>query len=257
MLAPHARAAAVTVLLAATFALPAAAVTLSPDGVALLGDGTSDELEPQLAGTVVADRLTRFRYTGWYDTDVTRPGQRRGLVFGTVESRVVRADDGTFDFYWRITLPDRAFLPVARFSIDGFAIGDYNAGWRHDGGEVDAGTSPAYARAEAGRLSFAFGQYLPPSTLIVPGQRSAWFFIDTAATGYADTGRFTLTSERDGGGDMFTDWGGQSRSLPGFAPVFDASRQVLAATSPVPEPGTWALMGMGGLLLGLWRRRCA
>jgi hypothetical protein len=196
----------------------AAAVALLPEEVALLGDGTSARAEPQLSGTVVEERTSRVHFVGWFEEQ--RRGtvhRRRGNVSGEVVSRVVRAADGTYDFYWQVKLERNAFLPVAGFFVQGFGTVPMSAGWRNDGAE---GVSPAYAKHEQGSVGFHFGQFLPPSALILPGQQSVHFFLDTAARAYSSAGTFTLLSEPDGPGNMLQNWGGQSDPLPTFAPVY-------------------------------------
>lgn len=230
------------------------AVPLPPNDVAIINTGTTAAAEPQLIGTVVEQRSTSFHYLGWIEesaNDKTR--RRKGQVRGSVLSQVVLASDGSYDFYWQVTLAKNSFLPVAGFTLDGFNAGALNVGWRSDGtGQV----SPSFVDAQNGRVSFHFGQYLPPSTEVFPGQQTYFFFIDTTARAYASTGAFSLLSERDGPGQMMIDWGGNSDPMPAFAPVF-AKGQSLGAPSPVPEPGTLALSlaGLGGLAMARRRRR--
>jgi hypothetical protein len=225
------------------------AVPLPPNDVAVINDGTSVGAEPQLAGTVVDQRSTRFHYVGWYqDSSSGKTLRRKGNVQGTVLSQVVLANDGTYDFYWQVQLAKQSFLPVAGFTLEGFGAGAFNVGWRSDStGQV----SPSYVNGQDGRITFHFGQYLPPSAEIYPGQQTYFFFIDTNAHAYGSNGSFSLLSERDSGGQMMIDWGGSSGPMQAFAPVFTAQSMM----APVPEPDS-TLLSLAGLgTLAMLRRR--
>jgi hypothetical protein len=240
----------------------AGAETLAPGGFIAAPAGTSAAAEPWLAGTVVQDRLTHFSYTGWFTDLGAKPQTTHGAVTGTVQSRVVQAVDGTLDFYWRINVNSSAFLPIANFTLHGLAPATYNAAWRTDGlGSVSPAT---ISESNTGVVNFAFGQYLPPSTEIYPGQSSYFIFLDTNAHAFKNSGSFSLESERDSGGSMMIDWGGSSGNFATFAPVWStaapAMRIALASTAadiaPVPEPSSTSL-ALGGLLAvgALARRR--
>lgn len=233
------------VLCAAALVSAAAAAhadTLSSGSAVISPAGTDLALDPQLAGTIVQDVVTPFRYDGWYrDISGETPVEMHGDVNGSVQSRVVRTDAGTYDFYWRITVDRGAFLPVANFRLGGFGAADYNANWRSDG---DGIASPAMVQEGSdGAITWSFGQYLPPSQEINPGQTSFFFFLGTDAHAYAQAGSFSLESERDSGGSMMIDWGGSSGNYATFAPA-------------VPEPASLALMlsGVTALVLALRRR---
>jgi hypothetical protein len=167
--------------------------------------------------------------------------------------------DGTYDFYWRIAVSNRSFLPLATFTLNGFGPATYNANFRSDrAGLVQPAT---ISESTDGVVSFAFGQYIPPSQEIYNGQSSYSFFLDTDARAYSTTkGTFTLESERDSGGSMMIDWGGVSRGYLTFAPVWGAStgEQVIhgAAAAVVPEPATAPLAAAGLLAIAWAARRC-
>jgi len=234
-----------------TLAGGAGAAELAPGGMVVGPAGTTLADEPNLAGTVIAARTTRFSYEGWYlDSSNGNTEREYGDVTGVVRSSVVRSVDGSVDFYWRVSVSRGAFLPIAAFTLDGWAPETFNANWRSDGtGRV----LPAVVSQEIeGGVNWAFGQYLPPSTEIYPGQRSFSFFLDTDADGYSADGSFSLLSERDSGGSMMINWGGESGDYRTFAPVW--SQAPLLA--PVPEPGTALLLAAGGLVMvSLQRRR--
>lgn len=221
----------------------ASAATLAPGGFELLGSGTTAAAEPWLKGTVVQDVVTPFSYDGWFsDMGSGETVVTHGNVTGSVQSRVVRAIDGTYDFYWRVNVNSGSFLPVADFGLKNFAPGTYNADYRTDGvGSV----SPATVnQSTTGDVNWAFGQYVPPSAEVYPGEQSYFFFLDTKSHFYNHNATFSLGSERDSGGSMMIDWGGQSGQFNTFGPTSLIFHPL--ELQPVPEPeSVWlTLAGM-------------
>ena len=197
-------------------ATTAVADILSPD-TAIVGPlGTTAAADPRLAGKVVEDVITPFSYAGWYEDSSFGQPAINGDVTGSVRSRVVLSSDGTYDFYWKVTVDSGSFLPIARLSLSGLAPAVYNAGWRSDD---RAGVQPAVIWEQAsGDVNWLFGQYIPPSAEIYPGQKSYFLFLDTDARYYSRTAFFSLLSERDSGGSITIQWGGASGLYPTFAP---------------------------------------
>jgi hypothetical protein len=205
----------VTALLAT--ATTAVADILAP-GSAIVGPtGTTAAAEPRLAGRVVEDLTTPFSYTGWLQDSSFGQPPVDGEVSGSVRSRVVLSQDGSYDFYWQVTVNGKSFLPVAALNLSGFAPATYNANWRSDG---QGGVQPAVIMEQAsGEVNWRFGQYIPPSTEVYPGQKSYFLFLDSDARFYSHAGFFSLLSERDSGGSIGIQWGGASGLYPTFAPA--------------------------------------
>jgi hypothetical protein len=216
----------------AAFAYPLAPGVLIPGP-----KGTTEEIEPQLAGTVVQDVTTPFSYEGWFRDSSIEDGELTGSVTGTVQSRVVLGSDDTYDFYWRITVDADSFLPVLNMRLTGLVPDTYNANFRLDGpGTVQ----PAFvAQGFHGDVTWAFGEYIAPSTQVFPGLESRFLFLDSDARAYAPVASFALESGRDTGGSMMIQWGGESGAYATFGPT------------PVPEPssGWLALCALGALAL--------
>lgn len=210
----------------AAFALiaPANATTLVTGSNPL--SGTSVAAEPWLAGTIVADTLDPYTISN-----------ASGTLSATVQSRVVLAVDGTYDFYWRIT--DVSFQPVAGFdgaalSISALRIGNFgasvvgdNANYRTDGlGEV-APSSALVFNPATNFVNFMFGNP------VTAGETSYFMFLDTNATHYSRNALLDLASNQPISGEGST-----------FGPA------------GVPEPASWALMilGFGGIGAAMRRR---
>jgi hypothetical protein len=196
----------------------AEAGTLSPGTLIAGPAGTTSVAEPRLAGKVVEDETTPFDYTGWFLDSFSGSAQPvYGRVSGTVQARVVLAADGSYDFYWRISVDRDAFLPVLDFGVSGLAPATYETDWRSDlQGEVPPAT---VSEQTSGDVGWEFGQYIPPSSEIYPGQRSYFVFLDSDARHYARSAFFSLKSGRDSGGSMNIDWGGASGLYPTFGPA--------------------------------------
>jgi len=204
---------------AAALCTSAAAVAeaLAPNSSIVGPPGTTAAAEPQLAGRVIEDVTTPFSYTGWFEDAFSGRPAVNGEVTGSVRSRVVLSGDGTYDFYWQVTVNGDSFLPVAALNLSGLAPATYNANWRSD----DLGTvQPAVIMEQAsGEVNWRFGQYIPPSAEVYPGQKSYFLVLDTDARFYSRTAFFSLLSERDSGGSLGIDWGGASGLYPTFAPA--------------------------------------
>jgi hypothetical protein len=244
----------------------AGAVSLPQDGLLHNLPGTSAAIQPKLAGQVVADESVPFSY----DIDANGSGASflTYTLSGTVQSQVVRALDGTYDFYWRVqpnplvpyrgldafgdpttgvdSLPYLVKIATSSFTLSGFSTPTMQADWLNDGA---SGVQPLAAAAGNGKVVFGFGDDFVnpvtgeletlPAVGLMPHEESRFFFVDTEAQAYAKTGSFELDSLAIG---LF---GGSSASYATFAP------------SAVPEPQTYALMlaGLGGVLMAGRRRR--
>jgi hypothetical protein len=206
-------------LAAALFAVasPAFAVPL------VVGDnplpGTTVALRPELAGTIIEDRLVDYSFTMGTE-----------LLTGQVQQRVVREDaSGTLDFYWRIIPGDDGNLPILSFRLAGFDGFITDGDYRIDGLGSVAPTS-ALVFPQPGFVNFQFANPIGPTV-----DSSNFFFLHTTATKYADTGRYDI---------VCGPFGCTTDPYSTFAP-----------SAAVPEPASWAMMILGFLGAGAVIRR--
>ena len=211
--------------LAAAMSLPAA----SASAVVLVAGsnplpGTTLAAEPHLAGLVVEDELTDVAFV-----------MGDGIFSATIQSRVVLAGDGTYDFYWWIR--DTQYTGTAPVELGAFRIGNFgmpvvglNANYRTDGvGQIGPVSAFAFSGAFAEFVNFSFSG-------LRAGNESRFMFLDTEATRYARTAFFDLSNvDQTEASDTFSTFG----------------------VAVVPEPATLALMiaGFGGAGAMLRRRR--
>jgi PEP-CTERM motif len=188
---------------------------------------------PDLVGPIIDESTTAFSFF-----DFCCAAEVRWTVSGSITSRVVRAADGTLDFYWQVTQhveSERGGEPpwgVAELRLYDFfdpAL-RYEAGWIEGSGGYWPGTASVY---DGGFMPF------PDHTVLMTiggkdaSQPSSWFFLDTDAHAY------TRDATLQAWGQIWDHSG--SNVVPTFAPV-------------VPEPATWSLLLAGGVLMG-WVRR--
>jgi hypothetical protein len=209
----------VCVAAAITFSGAAQAVVLIP-GFAIPLPGTSVASDPSLAGPVVQDIMTPFNLAG-------------GFATGQVESSVVLAADGTYDFYWRVFNDPTSTGPVGVLRIGNFLTSSYDANYRTDlAGNLAPLTASLFA-SPPGSINWAFYDLGNPNATqaLEPGQSSMFMFLDTNATSFAQTALLDVATIGTTGG---------SNAISTFAP----------GPSGVPEPATWAMMLIGFAGLG-------
>lgn len=211
---------------------PAAAAILSYPGVtpfdAVAGAHPGDR------GAVLDETSMSFSYTAaCCGGHVWRTG-------GAIEHMVVRTADGTLDFHWRYSVGyEMLESPYGGGASTSFLVlqGFHDPRFTYDA-KVLSGSGihvPGHARLDdpdfpwttppqhAGRGAV----FVPPSD----GAWSAWFFFDTDAVHYdmkGEMGSHTLSLNQGG-----------SHYAPSFRPI-----------AAIPEPSTWASLGLGLGLLG-------
>ena len=241
----------------------ACAVNLPVDGSPVALPGTTAAAQPQLAGTIVEDRLTKFSYRIIDD----RCGEECTFRYdfrGTLQSRVVKSVDATYDFYWRIKTepiltrfvsgPDRTEPTPQGFTADlswaalsGFVAPEYRADWRIDGlggaaprTAATGATGPIFYFSERVLDDFGAVAGIVNSTL-TSGAESRFFFLDSDARGYVSTATMRLHSQ------LLEPFGGPSGGY------FSVDEPAISTFAPVPEPETRALMllGLGATLIAV------
>jgi len=147
------------------------AVPLPPGDTVL--SGTTVAARPELAGVVEEDVLIPYSFQG------------AGFsVSGVIQNRVVRSVDGTLDFYWRIISDASSTGDITAFRVGGFDGFALDGDFRLDGvGSVGPDTARNFG---GGFVNFLF------SDGVSAGQSSFFFFLDTQATAFSNTGSYDL-----------------------------------------------------------------
>lgn len=227
--------------LKAHFNLPSlitiAALTLgSPLSASILQPGTCVGYGCSTGGTL--DNMPAI--TGTFKagfSEVIAPGAG---ITGTFRAAVYQNTAGTLDFYYQFTNTSTSASVTAMYmqnyggvNVDvGYTLVDVD-GTQTNPGFLQNGTmqAPSYAnRGPAGQtIRFMFAGADGLNSQLNPGETSRIMVIRTSATQYVDGARTWVANAN---GELTS-----------------------TAFSPVPEPGTYALMGAGLVALGLARRR--
>lgn len=225
---------------ALTLALSAAqAVTLTP-GYSVFLPGVSALDDPALAGGVLLDSMT--------STFTYKPYQDYPIATGEVVASVVQRSDGTLDFYWQVFNSAASLAGVGQMRIGGFSTNPptVDLNWRSDlGGDIAPNSAYQYGSWAA---STGFNvQFYKPSDLyfpgnsteqLAPGNASALIFMHTDAKYYDKLAMVNVTNS-------------SSTSISNWWYSFGPSN----VPGAVPEPGTYAMLGLGLLAIGIKRRR--
>lgn len=186
--------------------------------------GTTSGAEPNLVGLIVEDETTAFTWN-----------QAGGTLNGTIQSRVVLSDDGTYDFYWRIF--DLRFAGTGNMEdIGNFRVGEFgvpiaglNGNYRTDGlGSVGPDTAFVFGPGLDDYVNFAFD-----ANSLGLGETSYFMFLDTQATTYGRTAIMDVAN-------------GSTTSISNLYTTF--------GVSAVPEPASWAMMVVAFGLIGAGMR---
>ncbi|MEJ1937343.1 hypothetical protein WDZ92_44680, partial [Nostoc sp. NIES-2111] len=178
--------------------------------------GTTVALEPQLVGVVIDSKLDTFSFAGV-----------SGTIAGTITSRVVRAVDGTLDFYWQVTSTPNSSDDLGSFRLGNLFTPEYRVNWRSDGAGNRAPVSATrFSGAQSSDFNFNFRTVGETGALqgLGAGETSYFMFLDTSATAYDTSGLMDVAD---------LNFARISSLFSTFAPT--------AAT--VPEPGSLALAG--------------
>ena len=148
-----------------------------PSGDTVLS-GTTVAARPELAGVVEEDLLIPYSFQG------------AGFsVSGVIQNRVVRSVDGTLDFYWRIISDASSTGEITAFRVGGFGGFALDGDFRLDGvGSVGPDTARNFG---GGFVNFLF------SNGVSAGESSFFFFLDTQATAFSNTGSSDLLCAPD------------------------------------------------------------
>jgi hypothetical protein len=150
-------------------AAPVSAVTTPASRFDLPLPGTSAAVEPDLAGTVVRDKLMPFAIAG-----ASTP------VSGTLQVRVVRNAAGKLAFYWKINNSAESKGAVTSLSLTGFPKQPYDGNWRKDGLGVIPPSSVAGTISPIDLKTWICGFCF--KTPVKPGESSRFFFLRSDAT---------------------------------------------------------------------------
>lgn len=158
-------------------------------------------------------------------------------IEGTLVSTVYDLDDsnpfGGLTFTYQILTGPGGSAPVEQFTVGNFSGFQTDVSYSQNGGDAFAIITPDVAPVYVGRsfdgniISFDFSLFGNPG--IMPGENSTLLVVQTDVSFYSPTVSSVINA-------------GSSEVLS-FAPI------------AVPEPSTFALLGIGSLALALVRRR--
>lgn len=168
-------------LLMVAWVSPVQATVLVPDSFTDL-DGITYDDDNSLFGVVIEDMSIPFSFSAY-----------GGTVSGSVQSRVVLNENGTYDFYWRVFNDAESAGAIYSWRIGGFLEDIYDANWRIDS-LGDVATSMALLFSDPGGfVNFYFTDDAGAATLL-PGLSSHFFYIRSDATHYDMSAIYDLTN---------------------------------------------------------------
>ncbi|HEX9963721.1 MAG TPA: hypothetical protein VGB04_01915 [Allosphingosinicella sp.] len=131
--------------------------------------GTTAAAEPDLAGTVISDKLIPFTIAS-----------AAAPVSGTLQVRVVKGAAGKLAFYWKINNSASSKGAVDTMSLPGFPKQPFDSNWRKDGLGTVAPSSVegAVSIIDAKTWTVGFRFKVP----VKPGESSRFFFLRGSAT---------------------------------------------------------------------------
>lgn len=189
---------------------------------------------PESRGAVIAESSAPYEFF-----DFCCAGESQWRVHGTFESKVVRAADGTLDFFWRAYQETEILRGsgggVLYWLLNNFfdPSVSYDAGYLQGTGDYHPESAWVIDNPN---VPFPLDAvYMPLATERSTPGWTDWFFFDTNARGYDTRASFAAY------GPVWTRAG--SDAVRAYAPL------------PVPEPSTWATMLSGVLAMAYLRSR--
>lgn len=172
---------------------------------------------PGLPGTVIEDDMVSYSILG--------------MEAGTVQNRVVRKDDNTLLFLWRVIRNDvTAIEPVRGFRLGGFEVPTYDTNWSTTSVGTRAANRAYLFDQPGGHVAWQFSTNLGGQDGIMAMESSRFFWLDTDATHYDRTAQYDLV-------------------------IGNNTTVVQSTFAPVPEPASLCALGLGALALLRRRKR--